>query len=192
MPVQLGDRGQPDFTRPIEMMIDCHRRIESFLAVLERVADRNAGGELYDEASRALRAALHYFQTAAPNHTADEEDSLFPALRALERADLEPLLEQAEELEKQHTRAVALHERVHEVAQRWLESGTLDTRSLEAMRRDLATLRTLYQEHIAFEDGTLFPEAERALGETAVERIGREMAARRGITDAPPKTDLLG
>ncbi len=30
MPVNIGDKHQADFSQPIELMMDCHRRIESF------------------------------------------------------------------------------------------------------------------------------------------------------------------
>ena len=42
MPIPLGTTGQPDFTQPIELMMDCHRRIEHFLGVLQRVVERYA------------------------------------------------------------------------------------------------------------------------------------------------------
>lgn len=186
MPVQLGDRGQAGFDEPIALMMDCHRRIEGFLGVLERVAQRYAGGPLDEEASRALRTALRYFQTGAPRHTADEEDSLFPALRELERPDLADLLERAETLETQHRRAETLHVKVHAYAERWLEAGSLEAPSLEALRRDLASLRSLYREHIEFEDNTLFPRAKRLLDHDTLRRIGGEMAARRGVRGVRP------
>jgi len=186
MPVQLGDKGQPGFDEPIALMMDCHRRIEGFLAILERVADRFAGSPLDAEATRAMRMALGYFKTAAPRHAADEEDSLFPALRALDRDDLADLLERAEALEAQHRRAETLHDHVHERAERWLKEGSLDAHSLESLRGDLASLRTLYREHIDFEDRVLFPAAARALDREDIQRIGTEMAARRGLANAAP------
>ena len=57
-------------------MSDCHRRIERFLTVLVRVAER---GSLEGEARGAFEAALRYFRDAAPKHTADEEESLIEA-----------------------------------------------------------------------------------------------------------------
>lgn len=181
MRVQIGGRAQPGFDEPIDLMMDCHRRIEGFLTVLERVAARADSAPLDEEATRALRAALTYFRNAAPKHTADEEDSLFPALRALNRPDLDPLLEQAATLEAQHREADQLHARVTCIAERWLETGRIDPPDLSALRRDLASLRELYREHIAFEDTNLFPQARRLLDHQTLRAIGEEMAARRGI-----------
>jgi hypothetical protein len=62
------------------MLGDCHRRIERSLNVLVSVARQN-GGWLDEGQRTALVTSLHYFRDAAPKHTADEEDSLFPSLR---------------------------------------------------------------------------------------------------------------
>lgn len=184
MPVQMGTRGQPGFDEPIALMMDCHRRIEGFLAVLERVTLRCAEGPLDADAARALAAALEYFRSGAPNHTADEERSLFPALRELGRTDVAPLLEQAERLELQHQMAGEIHARVDSLGRLWLAAGSLDAQSLRSLRQDLAELRDLYSGHIAFEDTSLFPAAQRLLHPQTLERIGSEMAARRGVTPA--------
>lgn len=181
MPIQLGTQGQAGFDQPFVLMMDCHRRIEGFLGVLERVVDRRAGEALDEEAVHALNTALRYFREAAPKHTADEEDSLFPALRALDRDDLAELLGQAETLESQHRQADQMHACVDELAQRWIDEGELDAAQLITLRSNLGSLRTLYRDHIAFEDHTLFPEASRVLSDEACAEIGREMAQRRGL-----------
>lgn len=183
MPVQLGDLGQPGFDQPIALMMDCHRRIESFLGVLEHVAAQSAGQPLDDRAAAAVRSALRYFNTGALNHTADEELSLFPRLQALDRDDLTPILEGAAHLEAQHRRAEVIHERIRDRFQRWLDHGRIPPDDHAALTRDLDALRALYSEHIAFEDKVLFPAAQAALDHDAITRIGREMAQRRGLTD---------
>ena len=81
MPVQIGAKIH-NFTDPTGLLSDCHRRIEIFLGALEAVAkliDRPAT----EETNRALESALRYFGQAAPKHTADEEESLFPRLRQI-------------------------------------------------------------------------------------------------------------
>jgi hypothetical protein len=79
MPVQIGAKAHP-FSDPTVLLSDCHRRIEMFLGALEGVAsviDR----PLTEETRAALESALRYFREAAPKHTADEEESLFPRMR---------------------------------------------------------------------------------------------------------------
>jgi len=39
MPIVIGAKRESDFTDPIGMLSDCHRRIEMFLNVLVRVAE---------------------------------------------------------------------------------------------------------------------------------------------------------
>jgi hemerythrin-like domain-containing protein len=185
MPVQLGTRGQPGFDEPIALMMDCHRRIESFLGVLERVADQFAGGPLDGEASAAVRKALRYFREAAPRHTADEEDSLFPEIRRVDSPEAAALLERAAVLEAQHRQAEALHDRVHSLLERWLDEGRLDAAAGTTLRDALSALRLIYHEHIAYEDHTLFPAAQRLLDPEAIARVGQAMAERRGLVPAP-------
>lgn len=183
MAVQLVQKGQADFTQPIELMMDCHRRIEHFLGVLEAVGERLGRTELTTEGRRALETALEYFRTAAPRHSADEEESLFPRLRSLARDDVRPLLDGAARLEREHRAAEEVHERVDRLGCRWLQDGRLHSDDLSAFLGDLRSLRALYAEHIAFEDEQLFPAAARLLNQSAIAVIGREMAARRGLGD---------
>ena len=85
MPVQIGAQTH-NFSDPTGLLSDCHRRIEMFLGTLERVAsviDR----PLTEETRPALESALRYFREAAPKHTADEEESLFPRLRQMHLPD---------------------------------------------------------------------------------------------------------
>lgn len=70
MPMSLGTRSQPGFDRPLELMKDCHRRIERFIDVLIRVVDETAGGPLPDEHRRALEAD-HVVATRAQRASAD-------------------------------------------------------------------------------------------------------------------------
>lgn len=180
MPISLGQTSQPGFDRPLELMSDCHRRIESFLALFGKALERYASRDLDEEGASALRSAQRYFREAAPRHTEDEEDSLFPRLRELDRDDLGELLEAADRLEQQHDVAERLHASVDARVDRWLDAGRLSDDDARAMASDLEELDRLYTEHIAFEDKVLFPAAARVLGADALRRIGQEMAARRG------------
>jgi Hemerythrin HHE cation binding domain len=81
MPVQIGAKNH-EYSEPLGLLSDCHRRIEMFLVSLSAIA-KVAGPPLNDEGRRALENALRYFREAAPKHTADEEQSLFPRLSGL-------------------------------------------------------------------------------------------------------------
>lgn len=181
MPIQIGGQTQADFTEPIQLLMDCHRRIENFLGMLQKVVDRFGDSELNDEARRALAAALDYFAHAAPNHTADEEESLFPRLRQTQDDALASVIEQAAALERDHRHAEEMHARVERVGRAWLSNGRLDRADLERIREDLRLLSALYAAHIALEDEQLFPAASSALDQASLADMGCEMAQRRGL-----------
>ena len=72
MPIKIGAKPSPDFSNPIELLIDCHRRIERFLAVLLKVAADAKGGAMTQQQRREWEQALDYFRNAAPRHQRPE------------------------------------------------------------------------------------------------------------------------
>jgi hypothetical protein len=77
--IQIGAKPDSGFDDPLGMLKDCHRRIEHFLGILCLVAERAQGRDLTEEEIAAVGAALNYFRLGGHRHTADEEESLFPA-----------------------------------------------------------------------------------------------------------------
>jgi hemerythrin-like domain-containing protein len=182
MPIKIGQRPDHGFDEPLGLLSDCHRRIENFLDVLARTAQQVAGGPLNDRRRADLEGALAYFQTAAPRHTADEEASLFPRLRASGDPAAAAALETVTRLERDHGAADQHHAEVDRLVRRWLGANALPADDLAALNEHLAALRAIYEPHIAIEDRELFPTAARLLSPSQIEEIGREMAARRGRT----------
>jgi hemerythrin-like domain-containing protein len=179
MPVQIGQKPESDFSNPLGLLSDCHRRIERFLSVLVRVYEQRQGGELQPEERAALETALTYFRNAAPKHTSDEEDSLFPRLRASREA--ESAQECLDKLEGDHQAAAQDHETVDSLGTRWLAEGKLSSEQALEIGKALTRLSGLYTRHIAIEDQELFPLAARVLPEGELAAVGREMADRRGV-----------
>jgi hemerythrin-like domain-containing protein len=184
MPIKIGQRPDHGFDEPLGLLSDCHRRIEHFLEVLARTAHQADGGPLADRQRAELDGALTYFETAAPRHTADEEASLFPRLRASGDPAAAGALETVERLERDHGAAERHHAEVDRLVRRWMTQNALDRVDLEALQGHLAALRAIYEPHIAIEDRELFPTAARLLSPTQIEEIGREMAARRRRTES--------
>ena len=181
MPIQINRRPDHGFDEPLGLLSDCHRRIEHFLDILIAVHG-NAGDEALSASNRrALEESLQYFRTAAPRHTADEEESLFPRLRESGDPAAARALVMIDGLEKDHDEANAHHVRVEILVQRWLSTGRLGSADSAELRDRLSRLQALYQRHIAVEDQDLFPAAARVLDEDQIGQIGREMAARRGV-----------
>jgi hemerythrin-like domain-containing protein len=181
MPIVIGAKRESDFTDPIGMLGDCHRRVERFLDVLVRVAEQAHGEALSQEQRGALDTALRYFRDAAPKHTADEEESLFPRLRRIESAQVRVLLARIESLEEEHVCAGRSHGEVDNLGRLWLRDGRLPPEQASRLLTLLVPLRDLYRHHIAAEENEVFPAAAAALSAIDREAIGREMASRRGI-----------
>jgi len=179
MPVQIGQKQESDFSNPLGLLSDCHRRIESFLSVLLKLGDRANRDPLQPEEHSALDAALSYFRNSAPKHTADEEVSLFPRLRT--SGEAATVLDCLTRLEGDHKTAERDHQTVDELGNRWLNRGTLDPPDARSMRDALARLAELYAKHIAIEDQELFPAAGRILAASDLAAVGQEMAERRGL-----------
>jgi hemerythrin-like domain-containing protein len=181
MPITIGAKQESDFTDPIGMLGDCHRRIERFLSVLASLSAQENGGTLDDQQKVALTTSLRYFREAAPKHTADEEESLFPRLRRSGSAEIESALSAVDALERDHERAAEWHEEVDRLGQRWLAEGVLPREDAARLSDRLEDLVQLYRQHISVEDTELFPLAAGVLSPSDRESIGAEMALRRGI-----------
>lgn len=177
MPVQIGATAH-SFSEPTGLLSDCHRRIEMFLGSLDRaaaVADQRLGSE----SRSALEAALRYFREAAPKHTADEEESLFPRLRGMQHPELKQAIETLAPLEQEHRRADALHADVDRLGRACLERGPLSPEDAQLFQQAMAELLSIYKEHIRIEDEVLFPVAGRLLSAADKTAIAGEMVARR-------------
>jgi hemerythrin-like domain-containing protein len=161
------------------MLSACHGRVEQQCATLRRLVPHLAAHGADADARTAAAAVLRYFDTSAQDHHADEEVDLFPALiDSMAGSDAVCLRELIGALTADHRQLEAAWQRVRGVLVR-IAVGD-DRAMLEAA--DVETLVGLYERHIAREEGELLPMAARLLGDDALERIGRAMRERRGIT----------
>ena len=177
MGIQIGAKPDSGFDDPIGMLTDCHRRIEHFLNILCLVAERAAGRALTEEESSAVQAALQYFRVGGERHNADEEESVFPRLRA--SATLEDL-DKIESLESDHKDAATLHDTVEQLYRSWIAANPLGDTDRAALQSATQQLRRLYTEHIRLEEQVVFPRASQLLSPAAITAIGQEFRARRG------------
>lgn len=180
MPVTIGLPANV-FTNPIGLLSDCHRRIDRFLQTLQTVTDQKRGRSLSAEYRQALQAALHYFRSAAPNHTADEEEDLFPALRGMEGTDAPEVWGRIDRLEADHSQAEQWHRECDELGNRWLRDDILCLRDTAKLSAILSSLTKLYRAHMEIEENDVFPWAQKVLSDRNKAVIGRSMALRRGI-----------
>jgi hemerythrin-like domain-containing protein len=178
MPIVIGSKPESTFADPVGLLTDCHRRIERFLGVLVQISGQTK--PLTDDQRASLETALRYFREAAPKHTADEEESLFPRLRALESAEIRPVLQRIEALESEHDQADRIHAEIEQLGQSWLAEGSLPAAGRARFSELVSQLAGLYRSHIALEEGDVFPAAS-ILSAPERAAIGREMAGRRSL-----------
>jgi hemerythrin-like domain-containing protein len=181
MAITIGAKPESDYTNPLGLLTDCHRRIERFLKLLATITRAAAGGALDAEQHTAMETARVYFKNAAPRHTLDEEESLFPRLRAADDAQATAALSLIEHLHNDHQAADEMHREVDALVGRWLADGRLATELANRLVERLDSLSAIYQQHIAVEEAEVFPLAGRVLSPIELEQMGREMAARRGV-----------
>jgi hemerythrin-like domain-containing protein len=172
-PDLFSDATAPGFDDPLGMLSACHRRIERQLATLDRLQRHLPEHDCDTDARAAARGILRYFDTAAPNHHADEEASVFPRLLATLPGRADRLLA---DLARDH----------HTLAANWrrlrpLLAGIAAGTRANLSAKQVADVRAAYTAHIAREESEMIPLAAQALGPTALAEIGREMAARRGV-----------
>lgn len=148
----------------------CHRRIEQRLAAMERAAA--ALGANRKEALAALDGALRFLDTSGALHTEDEEESVFPRLRARMEPGERTFLAG---LEHDHAEAGMIHRRLRELAAKAGEGLEHDGE----LRGAVEQLAALYRRHIESEDATLTAYARALLTPQERLAIADEMRGRR-------------
>ncbi len=182
MPISLGHKIENDYTNPLGMLSDCHRRIEKFLTLLITITEQARGRALSREQQEALASALQYFRQSAPKHTLDEEESLFPRLQASEHEAMKAALVRLEALRADHLVADEKHKEIDTLGAQWLNEGGLAKASVQRLSRLLEDLHHIYDNHIGIEDREIFPLAGQVLNRAEIAAVGGEMAARRGVS----------
>jgi hemerythrin-like domain-containing protein len=166
------------FEVPLEMLAACHGRIRDKCATLVKMRSHVAAHGADAAASAAARGVIRYFDSAALDHHADEEEDLFPALlEAMAGSDPVCIRELTGSLADEHRQLARLWVPVRA----WL--AAVEARQvLLPDSGQIDPFVELYERHAIREEHELFPMAERLLGAQELERIGRSMRLRRGIT----------
>jgi hemerythrin-like domain-containing protein len=165
-----------EFDDPIGMLRNCHHKIKRSLHVLWVIADRAAGRELTGEEMAAVRSAMDCLRVDGTRHTADEEESLFPRLRA------ETISGDSEELnvlEDNRRQADPLHAMVETLYSTWMSAGALRPENQLRLQSCTESLKRLSDQHIHIEEQIVFPRAQRVLDGQTIAAMGQEFGARR-------------
>lgn len=166
----------PGFDQPLEMLAACHERIEAQLATLERMVEQVAVRGCDAAAQAAARGVLRYFDTSGVYHHQDEDEDLFPLLRA--RAAALGRIEVAaaiDELEREHATMDAQWRRLRETL-----SAIAVLRDVQVDAEQVARFAWLYRRHMERETMLVLPFANEVLEQEQRTELGTRMAARRG------------
>lgn len=162
------------FDEPLDTLQACHGRIEERLQTLEKLVDQVAVRGSGARAQSAAKDVLRYFDTSGMLHHQDEDEDLFPLLRALAAAQgRSEIAAVIDELEREHSTMqnlwAALRRRLEE-----LERGNarLDAEAV-------ARFTWLYRRHMDREAEIVLPFARQALSTQQRLQLGERMAARR-------------
>lgn len=173
MKIQSPGALAPDFETPLAMLTACHDKVRHFAALSLKLAAHIEAKGCDDEAREAASNILRYFDVAAPLHHADEEEDLFPALRALG----EPALDSAmAELEAEHRSLAGLWQSVR----LWLTA--ISQGKAAPPPCELEGFARLYPAHADREEAEVYGAAQR-LTNTELDRLGARMRQRRGAKD---------
>jgi hemerythrin-like domain-containing protein len=164
------------FDDPISILKDCHRKIKRSLHVLWVIADRAVGRELTAEETAAVRSAIDCLCVDGTRHTADEEQSLFPRLRAKSITGDSEELGVLEDIRRQ---ADPLHAMVEALYSAWISVGALRLENQLKLQSCTEQLKSLFERHIQIEEQVVFPRAQRTLDRPTIAAMGQEFRARR-------------
>ncbi len=177
MTVSLLGAAAPGFDAPLDVLEACHGRIARQCDTLEKLLDHLPAHGVDAQAQQAARAVLAYFDTAAVHHHDDEERNLFPLLEA---ANAPGACDLVETLTLEHDQQALLWRRLR-IELQGIAAGASPALDAALTRRFVALNRT----HLEFENAHLLPLARRTLDAAALVRLGRAMAARRGVPFDP-------
>lgn len=156
--------------RPLDLLYACHDKVRRFTRLAgqlgRHVLTQGADAQARDAATQILR----YFELALPNHHADEEEDVFPALRRLDDADICAAIAA---LEAEHD---VLHGLWDEVAP-WLRRVVAG--EAEPAPNCLPRFVADYAVHAEREERDVFSAIER-LPAAVVDAIALRMRTRRG------------
>lgn len=162
---------------PLEMLAACHIRIEHQCNTLQRLAAhlRDHGSD--EQAQQAARNIMRYFDTAAVDHHADEEEDLFPALLdSVAGSDPVCIKDLIDRLCREHRQLEAGWRRLRKIL-----IIVAEGRDALLPQNDVDAFVSQYADHLRCEEDELLPMAQRLLGQHHIDQIGRAMRIRRGI-----------
>ncbi len=171
----IGETQAAGFDQPLYLLAACHRRVESFCALLEKLEQHIRCMGVDEEAMVAIKRIYHYFDGPAVQHHADEEQDLLPLLLRRSRDPSQSALigEWIRRIKREH----------EEQAVVWMDLRA-ELQELLNRKSDrlfaVSRFVTMERAHVRFEDDNVFPLG-RMLLPTDRNALSQAMARRRGV-----------
>lgn len=175
LPLGRSPRLLEQAEEPTELLVACHGRIRHFSEVARRLA-RGAGRPV-DQVIEAANGVHRYFSVALPLHERDEEDSIAP--RLLESAARSEVQDALARMKEEHRAIDAVLEQTLPLWQRVAAQPELLASFDDELEERAVRLASLFEPHLALEEGTLFPAIARALPKATRVVLLQEIRARR-------------
>lgn len=157
----------------VDLLLECHDRIRSFLALARRIAEAGPGGA--EGVSEAADRVRRYFGEALPLHARDEEESVLPRLRG-RAPDVDAALAAMAREHREHEAPLGAVIAACELLAR--EPGRHAELAPELAAAAHA-LETHFAVHLRREEQVVFPAIRRLLSPEEDAAIVRELRARR-------------
>jgi len=167
----------------VDLLLECHERIRSFLALARRIAEAGPSEPGVGEAAARVR---RYFVEALPLHARDEEESIAPRLRGRDPAvdvELEAMAREHREHERPLAALVGTCDDIAGAPERHAKVAP-------HLARAVAELDHHFAEHLRREESVVFPAMRRLLDRAEDAAIMREIRERRsGVARAETASD---
>lgn len=166
-----------DFDHPFEMLSACHDRIKAQCDTLRRLAGHLPLHGCDAQAQQAASNVMRYFDSAGRHHREDEETDLFPCMiAAAQGQNAERVALLIARLQSEHQEIEQLWLALRDVLECIAHQEEADLDPAEVDRFCAA-----YDAHMALEETSLLPLAERMLKPETVAALGTAMARRRRV-----------
>lgn len=177
MPIPL----KADFTKPLDVLFQCHTRIAANLEALRRAGEtlKTLDECEFKEVFATIDTVLTHFSTTGIKHTKDEEESLFPRMREYGDSVVSDVFDIIGQLELQHKRAASIEDSLNKLLVNLATDETPDRNKLDLFCDLSEGLYDLYRPHIQIENEHIFPSAAKILSRDELLAVGKEMYQRR-------------
>ncbi|MGV8899038.1 MAG: hemerythrin domain-containing protein [Burkholderiaceae bacterium] len=171
----------PGFDQPIAVLKHCHDRIRKQISTLQRLLSYLPQNGADIDAQQAARSVSQYFNKAAPNHHADEENDLLPMLQLSATGDDAALLTELLPLILQEHQQMDAAWQVLDKQLQHIAKGENTGAGNQLSESDVNNFAELYASHMHKEETHIAPMAMRLFNAKQMTQLGEAMRLRRGI-----------